>query len=107
MLHGNGGTAENQANISYVADLVAATGSWAVLPDALDGTWNQDPGHSNGIDDVGFLAAVIEILPNNFPVDPLHIAISGLSNGAFMAGRLLLAPLDTIYPGPTPVRGRS
>jgi polyhydroxybutyrate depolymerase len=96
MLHGNGGTAENQANISYAADLVAATGSWVVLPDALDGAWNDDPGYSNGIDDVGFLAAVIEVLTDNFEVDPQHIAISGLSDGAFMAERFACERSDLI-----------
>lgn len=96
MLHGNGGTAENQANISYAADLVAATGSWVVLPEALNGTWNDDPGYSNGVDDVGFLAAVIEVLTGNFEVETRHIAISGLSNGAFMAERFACERSDLI-----------
>ncbi|WP_241696265.1 alpha/beta hydrolase family esterase [Solimonas terrae] len=96
MLHGNGGTAENQANISYAADLVAATGNWVVLPEALNGTWNDDPGFSNGVDDVGFLAAVIDVLTHNFEVDARHIAISGLSNGAFMTERFACERSDLV-----------
>lgn len=96
MLHGNGGTAENQANISYVADLVAATGVWAVLPDALNGTWNDDPGFSNGVDDVGFLSDVVAIMTSNFQVDAQHIVVSGLSNGSFMAERFACERSDLI-----------
>lgn len=96
MLHGNGGTAENQANVSEIADLVATEGFWAVLPDALNGTWNDNPAYSNGVDDVGFLADVVAILKTNFFVDAAHIAVSGLSNGAFMAERFACERSDLV-----------
>jgi len=96
MLHGNGGTAENQANLTEAADLVAAEGVWVVLPEALNGTWNDDPGNSIGIDDVGFLADVIEVLISTFEVDASRIYISGLSNGAFMAERFACERSDLI-----------
>ncbi len=96
MLHGNGGTAENQGNITNAADLVAAQGVWVVLPDALNGTWNGDPANPTGIDDVGFIADAIAILTDNFRADASRIYASGLSMGAFMAERFACERSDLI-----------
>lgn len=96
MLHGNGGTAENQANISYAPDLVAEKGVWVVLPEALNGTWNDDPGNSTDIDDVGFLSDVASLLSTNFQTDASRLYIGGLSNGAFMTERFACERSDLI-----------
>jgi len=88
MFHGNGGTAEQQANLSEVADLVASEGVWAVLPEALDGSWDDDPAYPRGIDDVGFVGAVLDRLLAEFPLDPERIYAAGVSNGSFLASRL-------------------
>jgi len=88
MLHGNGGTAENQANLSEVAQLVADEGVWAVMPQAVDGVWDDDPARPKGRDDVGFVRAIIDVLTAGFPVDPERVSAAGLSNGAFMSSRL-------------------
>ncbi|WP_084197342.1 alpha/beta hydrolase family esterase [Solimonas soli] len=96
MLHGNGGTAENQANLAEAPDLVAAQGLWVVLPEALNGTWNDDPANSIGIDDTGFLADVVQILTVNFAADASRIYVSGLSNGAFMAERFACERSDLL-----------
>lgn len=96
MLHGNGGTAENQSNLSEAPDLVAAKGVWVVLPEALNGTWNDDPGNSIGIDDVGFLSDVVGVMTSVFQADASRIYISGLSNGAFMSERFACERSDLV-----------
>lgn len=88
LLHGNGGTAENQANIAEVAQLVADAGVWAVMPQAVDGVWDDDPARPKGRDDVGFVRAIIDVLTAGFAVDAQRVSAAGLSNGAFMASRL-------------------
>lgn len=88
LFHGNGGTAENQANLTEVADLVAAEGVWAVMPASVDGIWDDDPARPKGYDDVGFAAAVIAQLDANFSIDTHRVYAAGLSNGSFMTMRL-------------------
>lgn len=88
MLPGTGGTPEAQANLTAVGNAVVAHGFWAVLPEALDGEWNDNPGYSTGVDDVGFNAKVIDILTGYLHLDADRIFASGLSDGAFMAERL-------------------
>lgn len=88
MLPGTGGTPEAQANLTSIGNAVVADGFWAVLPEALDNGWNDNPGYSTGVDDVGFNAKVIDILTGYLHLDADRIFVSGLSDGAFMAERL-------------------
>ncbi|WP_028081742.1 alpha/beta hydrolase family esterase [Solimonas soli] len=88
VLHGTGGTPEAQSNLTVIAESVVANGYWAILPEALDGGWNDDPGYSNGTDDVGFHAKVIDIVTGYLGLDADRLYLSGLSDGAFMAERL-------------------
>lgn len=88
VLHGNGGTPEAQANLTIIGEGVVANGYWAILPEGVDNTWNDDPGNSTGVDDVGFHAKIIDILTGYLGLDANRLYASGLSNGAFMAERL-------------------
>lgn len=96
MLHGTGGTPEAQANLTAIGATAVASGFWAVLPEAADGGWNDDPGYSNGTDDVGFNAKVIDILTGYLQLDAHRLFISGLSDGGFMAERLSCELSDRI-----------
>ncbi|MDD3764849.1 MAG: PHB depolymerase family esterase [Nevskiales bacterium] len=88
MLHGSGGTPENQANLSEVSDLVADEGVWAVLPEAIDGNWNDDPALQSDKADVGFIGAVIDFVTGYYPIDSSRVYTAGLSDGSFMAERV-------------------
>lgn len=90
------GTAENQANLTEVADLVAAEGVWAVMPASVDGVWDDDPARPKGYDDVGFTAAVLDQLQANFSIDSQRVVAAGLSNGSFMTMRLACELSDRI-----------
>ncbi|MGH8444843.1 MAG: alpha/beta hydrolase family esterase [Solimonas sp.] len=88
VLHGTGGTPEAQFNLTIIGANVVANGFWAILPEAADGGWNDDPGYSNGNDDVGFNAKIIDIATGYLGLDADRLYFSGLSDGAFMVERL-------------------
>jgi polyhydroxybutyrate depolymerase len=63
-----------------------------VYPDGVDRTWNADgccpPASRQGIDDVGFLVALIDRLSSEYRIDPNRVFATGISNGGMMAYRL-------------------
>lgn len=94
VLHGGGGTGpqiERHTGFSKVAD---REGFIAVYPSAVDRNWNDGRGdpqirsQADGIDDVGFIAAVITRLADEYRIDPRRIFSTGISNGGFMSQRL-------------------
>jgi polyhydroxybutyrate depolymerase len=87
LLHGNAGTPEGMANIAKASALVASQGAIAVMPEALDGRWSEDPADSRGIDDVGFLSALAQRLRATANVEDAQIYLAGFSNGGAMVQR--------------------
>lgn len=60
-----------------------------IYPDGLDKHWND--GRStirNPHDDVGFIAALLDLVEKNYPVNKNKVFATGLSNGALFAQRL-------------------
>ena len=96
VLHGGGGHAENAAEMTQF-DVVARREHFiAVYPDGTGGTpggrlltWNA--GHccayarENKVDDVGFIAKLIDTLVASGRADPKRIYVTGMSNGAMMS----------------------
>jgi polyhydroxybutyrate depolymerase len=96
VLHGGGGHPENAVDMSQM-DVVAAREHFiAVYPGGTGGmpggrllTWNA--GHccayarENRIDDVGFIAKIIDMLVSSGRADPKRIYVTGMSNGAMMS----------------------
>ena len=64
------------------------------MPSAIGEVWNDGRyrggrwPEQDGIDDVGFLLAVIDDVVGRQAIDPARIYVVGMSNGATMAGRL-------------------
>jgi polyhydroxybutyrate depolymerase len=90
-LHGGGGTAHG----AQFADRIglgaagAARGYVVLAPDALDANWNDGrPEVAAGIDDVGFLRAILADVRGRAGVDPARIFAAGASNGGLMSYRL-------------------
>lgn len=94
LLHANGVTPENMANLTEVSDYVQTQGFWAVLPAAIGGTWKDDPSASNK-DDTLFISALIDTLIAQ-GVDASRVYAAGYSNGGFMAERLACELSDKI-----------
>jgi polyhydroxybutyrate depolymerase len=99
-LHAAGATGQQQAALTNYDAVADAYGFAAVYPDGVDLSWADGRGASEpdrrGIDDVGFLSALIGKLVGDFGIDPGHVYVTGLSAGAFMANRLACDRADLI-----------
>jgi len=89
-LHGGYGNGA-QAERSYGWDTQADTAGFLVAyPDGVDRAWNTGGGcccipERTGVDDVGFLTALVARLETEVPTDPARVYATGISNGGIMA----------------------
>lgn len=98
VLHGGGGHAENAEAMTGFTGLARKEGFIVVYPEGSGRfrhrllTWNA--GHccgyamERGVDDVAFIAALLDRLQASLPIDPHRVYVTGLSNGGMMAHRL-------------------
>ncbi|MGQ0696753.1 MAG: alpha/beta hydrolase family esterase [Panacagrimonas sp.] len=93
LLHPRNTTPEAMANLSNVVDYVAAQGFWAVMPQALNGSWQDVP--SDGNQDVQFIVKLIDRLVAQ-GADRNRIYAAGYSSGGFFASRLACELPDRI-----------
>jgi polyhydroxybutyrate depolymerase len=103
--HGGGMQGAAMRRVTRLDDVADALGFVAVYPDGIDRHWND--GRTtirNPHDDVGFVAALIDRLEHDAPVDGGRIFATGLSNGALFAERLGCA-LSSRIAGIAPVAG--
>jgi polyhydroxybutyrate depolymerase len=112
VLHGGGGHPENAVDMSQFDVIAAREHFIAVYPGGTGGTpggrlltWNA--GHccsyarENKIDDVGFIAKLIDTLVASGRADPKRIYVTGMSNGGMMShvlGRELPDRIAAIAP---------
>jgi polyhydroxybutyrate depolymerase len=97
-LHGGGGSGRHMIKLTRggVNALADKFGFIVAYPDGIEKNWNdgrraQETGyraHREDMDDVGFIAALIGRLIEEFNVDPKRIYATGMSNGAMMSYRL-------------------
>jgi polyhydroxybutyrate depolymerase len=105
VLHGGGGTgaAMERLTAGGFSRLAARDGFVVVYPDGVERHWNdgraiaQYRAHRDNIDDVGFIAALIDHLAQTRGVDRRRVYAAGISNGGLFAQRLAreLAPRIT------------
>jgi polyhydroxybutyrate depolymerase len=99
VLHGGGGNASNAAKMTGFDRVAAREGLVAVYPNGTAGreggrllTWNA--GHccasamEKRIDDVGFIAGIIDALVASGLADASRVYVTGMSNGGMMSHRL-------------------
>lgn len=90
--HGGGGSGRHAARKTGWIEYADREGFIAVFPDGVEHTWNAGKGATKaerlGVDDVGFISALIDHLTATLPIDPRRIYASGMSNGASLAHRL-------------------
>ncbi|MEO8681371.1 MAG: PHB depolymerase family esterase [Vicinamibacterales bacterium] len=112
VLHGGGGNAANAVMMTGFDRVATRDGAVVVYPDGTAArervpllTWNA--GHccasamERKVDDVGFIAAIIDTLVSSGRGDPSRVYVTGMSNGAMMAhrlGRELSARIAAIAP---------
>ncbi len=99
VLHGGGGNADNAVTTTGMDRIAGRHGLIAVYPNGTAArerrtllTWNA--GHccaaamANAVDDVGFIAAVIDALVASGRADPERVYVTGMSNGGMLTHRL-------------------
>lgn len=121
-LHGGGGTGRGMEMITGLSALADQEGFVVVYPDGVGRSWNDGRGLQSfaamrrGLDDVGFISAVIDDMISKANVDPGRVYVTGISNGGHMSHRLgaelsdkiaAIAPVAANMPtsvaqGPTP-----
>ncbi len=90
-LHGGGGTGERFANTTAYDAVAEAEEFLVVYPDGVNERWNDGRNNSDAdasVDDVSFIAALIQELSRIRSIDPEQVYVTGISNGGFMTGRL-------------------
>lgn len=107
-LHGGGGSADRFAGTNHVEDLADEEGFVVVHPDGVDlgsprrdgGVWNGGvccgPAARDGVDDVAFVAALVDRIAGDRPIDPARVHAFGHSNGGIMSYRLACELADRI-----------
>lgn len=121
--HGTGGSAAQMRRITGLDEVADEFGFFVVYPDGVHGAWNDGrPGINEDVDDVGFVAALLDSLLAAEPIDRTRIYATGLSNGGHLCYRLAfdlpqrvagIAPVGALLstalarrgatPGPMPV----
>ena len=99
-LHGAGQTGAIQAGISNYNAVADQYGFVVAYPDGIDMSWADGRGASvpdrQGVDDVGFLSALIGRLSDEYGIPPGRVFVTGMSAGAFMATRLACDRADLV-----------
>ncbi|MEJ2012170.1 MAG: PHB depolymerase family esterase [Anaerolineales bacterium] len=94
-LHGGGGTGRQMCRLrGGVQELALAEGFLVACPEGVDHHWNDGRlvysrrTVQEGVDDVGFLLALVDALKAEFPIDRDRIYVTGVSNGGMMTMRM-------------------
>lgn len=97
-LHAAGQNGGQHAALTHYDSVADAHGYVVVYPDGIDYSWADGRGASvpdrTGVDDVGFIAALVDRLKAEYGIAPGRVFATGLSAGGFMANRLACERAD-------------
>ncbi len=97
-LHGRLGQGRSQAKLTGFDAVADASGFIVVYPDGVDRSWadgrGTTPADRQGVDDVGFLTALVDHFIEQFGADRRRVYATGMSNGAMMSYRLACERAD-------------
>ncbi len=97
LFHGGGGDADGMASLTGMDRIAAREGFLAVYPQGIDENWNDGrPGINSDVDDVAFVAALLDDLAARFTLDPQRVYAVGISNGGHFSNRLAFDLSDRI-----------
>ncbi len=99
-LHGGHGNGKRMIDLTYSKfnTLADKEGFIVVYPNGIGRNWNDGrlnmpaayKAHNRNIDDVGFISILIDELIKTCNIDPKHVYVTGMSNGALMTYRLAI-----------------
>ncbi len=102
-LHGGGGTAAHSETQTGWHALADRLGFAVAYPDGIGKSWNDGRGDNlkaqaveENVDDVAFLAAVIDDASHRIALDKKRVYMNGISNGAFMSSRFACERADLV-----------
>jgi polyhydroxybutyrate depolymerase len=105
VFHGGGGTGQEAAEMTGFSQLSDQKGFLVVYPDGVDQHWSDGRGTSppdqQGVDDVGFVSALLQDLSQSLKINRRRVYATGMSNGAIFTQRLgceLTAKIAAIGP---------
>ena len=85
-MHGLTSNAFQQELLSGFNNIADQEGIMVVYPNGIDAAWNVFS--SGGVDDVGFISALIDTLKAGYSIDLNRVYATGMSMGGFMSYRL-------------------
>ena len=98
--HGGDMTSQQMLQMADMRPLADANGFLLVYPQGLldDGVpiWNSEGPYSNGVDEMGYTAAMIDALATDYAVDQNRVYACGYSNGANLVWELACLLSDRI-----------
>jgi len=95
-LHGIEQTTGDIRFVTGFDSLANQRGFVVAYPAAFEGTWNDGrgvdgvPAYDENVDDVAFVAAVVEDVARRVNINPSRVYIAGYSNGGLMAQRIAI-----------------
>ncbi len=93
-LHGGGGSGRRMKRFSRFDTIADREGFMVAYPDGIGRQWNdgrkiaESRAHRENVDDVGFLAGLVDYMVRKYGADPKRVYFAGISNGALMSYRL-------------------
>lgn len=115
VLHGGGGDGSKVAKLTGFSGKADSAGFVACYPDAVNHHWNDGrqvrrfKSQRDDVDDVGFIAALVDRFAKDLNVDRQRVYATGISNGGMMCHRLgcdladriaAIAPVAAAMPEP-------
>lgn len=110
VFHGGGGAGQGMDALSGFNALSDREGFLVAYPDGLYRNWNDgrdasvSRAHREKVDDLAFVAAMIDAIGKDHPIDPRRIFATGISNGGIFS-HYLAANLSTRIAAIAPVAG--
>ncbi len=97
VFHGGGGDGEGMVKLTHYNDIADERGFAVAYPDGIDNNWNDGrPEVNPGVDDVGFISALIDELADAYGLDTSRVYSTGISNGGMFSFRLACELSDKI-----------
>lgn len=91
-LHGGWGTGKSMEDLTNLDSTAGGAGYAVAYPDGVSRAWNAGSccgkPMKEGVDDVGFLRAVVADVARRTPIDTKRVYGTGFSNGAMMVHRV-------------------
>jgi polyhydroxybutyrate depolymerase len=105
VLHGGGGSSEGMIYLTRISEIAERDNFIVVFPNGIENRWNDGRGimryvtDKQNTNDVKFFREMVSFFKSTQQIDNRRIHVVGLSNGGFMAQRVLCEASDIFASG--------